>query len=1097
LSLSLLLNEGCIPVEVNRVKEDITPSVVTTLRGVSLRWRPAMTPCATEQQLERLVKDQLEAGDQERVVAHVQHCALCQGVLERLTHYTVPEAMNDAEGSQSREQTELLEFLRMQKALVDDDAGRRIDRTATVDRAQPARAENGGRDPHRTVAGSRSFPAITGFRILREIGRGGMGVVYEAEEEVLSRRVALKVLASHALVLPIQIERFEREAKAAARLHHTNIVPVFGVGEQDGFHYYVMQYIEGSALDVVIYELRRRQRDGASPAVTARIAPNGAMPRPQDADPVGDRDRFQTSPAALADSLATGRFGDPGPLTPGGDGALAEPQSAPASGPAADAGMTLIPSDPSTPARSAEPGSPVSPAHGSLPAPSDFKRSFYEGVGRIGLLAAEALEYAHRQGILHRDIKPSNLLLDIRGNVWITDFGLAKTPGADDLTESGVVVGTIRYVAPERFGGHCDPRSDVYSLGLTLYELTSLRPAYEESEGYPLIYRVRNLEPPRIRTRVPRIPRDLETIIEMAIAREPARRYARAADLAADLRRFLEGRPIQARRISLPERLGRWCRRNPWVAGLSAAVFLSLAVGTVVSTVQAIRARRAEAVASSQRDRAEAEANISKAVQEFLRQDMLAQASAFNQFPRHASPDPDLKVRTALDRAAETIGDRFAAQPLVEASIRQTVGETYLQLGLYPKALPHLQRALDLRRTLLGRNDPDTFLAMKSLGSLYLEDRKLPEAEPLLLGAMQGLQETREAGDPDLLDAMVTVAGLYRLQGKKTEAEGLLTQAKRAHVAKRGQDDLSTLEVTADLGMVYLEQEKAELAERTLADVLERAQRTLGLDHPFTLNTKSCLADVYQTCGKWEAATQPLVELVDSESRVLGRQHPLTLGSMVRLGLLYAHESRLEKAEPLLIEALAGCRAALYRNHDTTEAALAGLGELYAKKGDFPRLGSVLLEAAEIARVRWGPDHPAALQATHTAALFAFSQRQYAQADLYFRNCLTYWEKRNSRHADRFFGELVLGVCLLAQNEYTEAKAHLLIGYGGLRAGHQKTPPPEQVGLGWLLEQVDELRGPDGNPLIKTTVLSVLHRDPRLDGIVRDLQFPSEPFARP
>ncbi len=157
---------------------------------------------------------------------------------------------------------------------------------------------------------------------------------------------------------------------------------------------------------------------------------------------------------------------------------------------------------------------------------SVLSRPFFESVARIGLAIAEALDYAHRQGILHRDIKPSNLLLDTGGNVWITDFGLAKTAGADDLTETGDVVGTIRYLAPERFLGRCDARSDVYSLGLTLYELVALRPAYEAGDRYKLIDRVRREEPPRLRTHVPRVPRDLEQIIHTAITHEPARRYA-------------------------------------------------------------------------------------------------------------------------------------------------------------------------------------------------------------------------------------------------------------------------------------------------------------------------------------------------------------------------------------------------------------------------------------------------------------------------------------------------------------------------------------------------------------------------------------------
>src|SRR5262249_26098455 len=186
---------------------------------------------------------------------------------------------------------------------------------------------------------------------------------------------------------------------------------------------------------------------------------------------------------------------------------------------------------------------------------SDADRLFFRTVGRIGLQVAEALEYANRQGVLHRDVKPSNLLLDPKGNVWVADFGLAKTTDTEDLTHSGDLLGTVRYMAPERFQGKCDARSDVYALGLTLYELLALRPAFAAADRQALMQRVMTEEPDRLRTLVPHLPRDLETIVEKATAREPAGRYATAAAMAEDLRAFLEGRPIRARRAGAVARL--------------------------------------------------------------------------------------------------------------------------------------------------------------------------------------------------------------------------------------------------------------------------------------------------------------------------------------------------------------------------------------------------------------------------------------------------------------------------------------------------------------------------------------------------------------
>jgi serine/threonine protein kinase/tetratricopeptide (TPR) repeat protein len=996
-----------------------------------------MTPCPTSQQLEQLVGDRLDAAQQETIAAHLQHCTACQQFLDRLTHDTSEHRRAAADRSQADPETELLQILRVQGPLIPDDA-RAVDlRAARDDPARRARAERGASTSDRSTSPSGSHPVIAGFRILREIGRGGMGIVYEAEQEVLSRRVALKVLPARALIDPTRIQRFEREAKAAARLHHTNIVPVFGVGEQDGLHYYVMQYIEGSGLDYVLHELRWRYGADPAPAGEPRIVP------------------------------------------------------APAPGQDSDATMVRSPAEFATPGPSDDLPSWSFPGSAGSSALSGFDRPFFDGVARVGLMVAEALEYAHRQGILHRDIKPSNLLLDVRGNVWITDFGLAKTPGADDLTESGDVVGTIGYMAPERFRGLCDGRSDLYSLGLTLYELASLRRAYDERDRYRLIDRVRREEPPRLRTRAPRVPRDLETIIQTAIAREPSRRYPRAGDMAADLRRFLEGRPIQARRASHPERFARWCRRNPWVAGLSAAVLASLILGTVVSTVQAFRARRAEAETRLQRDRAETQARIATAVQDFLRKDMLAQASAFNHSTLHTKPDADLKVRTALDRAAATIGERFADQPEVEASIRQTVGETYRELGLYREAEAHLQRALHLRRSVLGSDDPETLLAMKSLGDVYLADDRLAEAQPLLVGALQGLQKARDARPSDRLDAMASMAQLDYQQGNLTEAERLLGRVRDAYLSARGEDDEKTLDVTANLGMVYLQQGHRERAERVLSDVVDRSERSLGLDHPFTSVAKQCLGDIERDLGKIGQATQLAVETTASLTKVLGRGHPETLASMARLGNLYVHQDLLDKAEALLTEALAGCRTALDRNHDTTDTALVGLANVYAKRQDMKQLTRVLIEAADITRIRWGKDSEAARSANLSAgSVLLIGQRDYARAEPYLRDCLTAWVRSGPGDGRRSFAELVLGVCLLGQKKYTEAKSHFLSGYNGMRPGRDHLPPAEHVDLGWLLEHVERLRDESGRLFVESTTLSILRRDPALQNIVLDLQFP-------
>jgi WD40 repeat protein/serine/threonine protein kinase len=333
-----------------------------------------------------------------------------------------------------------------------------------------------------------SAPVMLGdYRLLREVGRGGMGIVYEAEQHSLHRRVAIKVLPVWATASQSQVRRFYREAASAAALHHTNIVPVFGVGEDAGVHYYVMPFIEGSGLDKVLANVRRTPRTPASDSSTATLSGSG--------------------------------------------------------------------------------------------------ETHWRDVASIGLHVAEALDYAASQGVLHRDIKPSNLLLDSQGTIWVTDFGLAKRADGEDLTATGDVLGTLRYLAPERLHGVSDLRGDIYGLGITLYELLTLNNAFSTLDRSHLAELILHHEPKSPRAVDPAIPRDLETIVLKAIAKQPTDRYQSAADMADDLRLFLEDRPIRSRRIRPTERMWRWCRRNPLLASLEAAVALLCLSAVVILAI--------------------------------------------------------------------------------------------------------------------------------------------------------------------------------------------------------------------------------------------------------------------------------------------------------------------------------------------------------------------------------------------------------------------------------------------------------------------------------------------------------------------------------
>jgi serine/threonine protein kinase len=363
------------------------------------------------------------------------------------------------------------------------------------------------------------------YQLIREIGRGGMGIVYEAHQISLNRRVALKVLPFAAALDPKQLQRFKNEAQAAAQLHHNSIVPVYAVGSERGVNYYAMQYIEGQSLAALIRGLRQQ-------AGSSRGAP--------------------VSPPAN-DLPTTGPYG------------LEETASPPAAAETPTQAVSALSTERST--RSAR---------------------FYRRVAELGIGAAEALNHAHQEGVIHRDIKPANLLVDVRGNLWITDFGLALFHSDAGLTMTGELLGTLRYMSPEQAMGKpmlVDHRTDIYSLGVTLYELLTLTPVFDGHDRQELLNQIANEEPRAPRSLDKSIPIELETILLKSIAKLPAERYGSVQEMSDDLRCFLEDKPIKARRPTLREKTVKWSRRHRPVVVSAAVLFFLIFLGSLILTI--------------------------------------------------------------------------------------------------------------------------------------------------------------------------------------------------------------------------------------------------------------------------------------------------------------------------------------------------------------------------------------------------------------------------------------------------------------------------------------------------------------------------------